>query len=60
VTIYVRGYGNLTGTNYGTHFVGNNGVEAYYINDSWYLRRCGEVYLETEERIENTDPWDGF
>ncbi|MBR2379660.1 MAG: hypothetical protein IKA86_01485, partial [Paraprevotella sp.] len=57
-TIYVIGYGNLTGINHGSYFQGNNGDEAYYVNGNWYLRKYGEFQHETEERIENKDPWE--
>lgn len=57
-TIHVIGYGNLTGINHGSYFQGNNGDEAYYVNGHWYLRRYGEFQHETEERIENKDPWE--
>ena len=62
-TIYVSGYGYLTGPagqSGGTHFIGFNGDEAYYVNGNWYLRRYGELQHETEERIENTDPLHRF
>ena len=41
VNIYVAGYGPLTGrySDYDKNiFIGNNGVEAYYINGTWFLR----------------------